>query len=121
MSSTLVELIRREAEKHYASEDPGHDWLHAERVCRMCVRICEKEGGDPQVLIAAALLHNVGMQHELKHGVDHSEKSVETAREILCRIGFPGEKISMVLEAIRVHRFRKGISHQHRVRNSSGC
>lgn len=104
----LVELIGREAEKHYP-DDPSHDWLHAERVCRICMKICEKEGGDPQVLIAAALLHDIGIRHELEQGVDHSEKGVEIAMEILSRIGFPREKISMVLEAIRVHRFRKGV------------
>jgi uncharacterized protein len=105
---TLAESIRKEAEKHY-SDDPSHDWLHAERVCRMCMRICGEEGGDPKVLIAAALLHDVGMKYELEQGVDHSEKSVEIAKEILSRIGFPSEKISMVLEAIREHRFRKGV------------
>lgn len=74
----------------------------------MCMRICEKEGGDPQVLVAAALLHDVGMRYELEQGIDHSEKSVEIAGGILSRIGFQSEKISMVLEAIREHRFRKG-------------
>jgi len=107
--SSLLELIRRKAEKHYALNDPGHDWLHAERVCRMCMRICEKEGGDPQVLAAAALLHDVGISYELEQGVDHAEKGVEIAGEILSRIGFPKEKMSMALEAIRVHRFRKGV------------
>ncbi|MCX8183931.1 MAG: HD domain-containing protein [Crenarchaeota archaeon] len=106
--NTLVEFIRKEAEKHY-SDDPSHDWLHAERVCQMCIRICEKEGGDQKVLVAAALLHDVGMRYELEQGIDHSEKSVEIAGEILSRIGFPSEKISLVLEAIRVHRFRKGV------------
>ncbi|MBO3798587.1 MAG: HD domain-containing protein [Thermoproteota archaeon] len=104
----LIETIRKEAEKHY-SDDPSHDWLHAERVCRMCMRICEKEGGDPKVLVAAALLHDVGVRYELEQGVDHSEKSVEIAEEILPRIGFPKDKISMVLEAISMHRFRKGV------------
>ncbi len=104
----LMKLIRREAEKYYSS-DPGHDWLHAERVYRMCMKIFEKEGGDPQVLLATALLHDAGVQHELEYGVDHSEKSVEIAGEILSRIGFPRGKVRMVLDAIRVHRFRKGI------------
>ncbi|MBO3754552.1 MAG: HD domain-containing protein [Candidatus Brockarchaeota archaeon] len=104
----LIESIRKEAEKHY-SDDPSHDWLHAERVCKMCMRICEKEGGDPKVLVAAALLHDVGMRYELEQGIEHSEKSVEIAGEILSRIGFPKDKISMVLEAISVHRFRKGV------------
>ncbi len=104
----LVESIRREAEKHY-SDDPSHDWLHAERVCKMCMRICEKEGGDPQVLVAAALLHDVGIRYELEQGIDHSEKGAEIAGEILSRIGFQSEKIGTVLEAIREHRFRKGV------------
>jgi len=104
----LVELIKSKAWRHYAS-DPGHDWLHAERVYRMCMKIMEKEGGDPEALTAAALLHDVGMRYELEQGIDHSEKSAEIAGEILSRIGFPSGKISIVLEAIRVHRFRKNV------------
>jgi len=89
---SLVELIKNKAWKHYSPE-PGHDWLHAERVYRMCMRIREKEGGDPEVLAAAALLHDVGVQQELEQDVDHSEESAKIAGEILCEIGFSSDKI----------------------------
>ncbi len=105
---SLVELIKNKAWKHYSPE-PGHDWLHAERVYRMCMRIREKEGGDPEVLAAAALLHDVGVQQELEQDVDHSEESAKIAGEILCEIGFSSDKIRRVQEAIRQHRFRNSI------------
>ncbi|MDW8034422.1 MAG: HD domain-containing protein [Nitrososphaerota archaeon] len=105
---SLVKLIRSRALKYYAL-DPGHDWLHAERVYRMCVRIMESEGGDPEVLTAAALLHDIGIKYELKNGIDHSEKSAEIAGKILHEIGFSKDKIIRVQEAIRQHRFRKGV------------
>jgi len=105
---SLVELIKNKAWKHYSSE-PGHDWLHAERVYRMCMKIGEKEGGDAEVLAAAALLHDVGVQHELEQDVDHSEESAKIAGEILCEIGFSSDKIKRVQEAIRQHRFRNSI------------
>ncbi|MGQ9479553.1 MAG: HD domain-containing protein [Thermoproteota archaeon] len=105
----LIEKIKAEALKHYCSDNSGHDWLHAERVYRMCMRIMKEEGGDAEVLTAAALLHDVGYRYELEEYLDHSEKSVEIAREVLGKIGFPGEKIERVLEAIRSHRFSKGL------------
>lgn len=106
---SIVETVKKEALKYYASDSSGHDWLHAERVCKICMKISEKEGGDQQVLAVAALLHDVGVQYEFNEGIDHSKKSVEIASEILNRIGFPPEKISMVLEAIGAHRFSRGI------------
>ncbi|MEM3713118.1 MAG: HD domain-containing protein [Thermoproteota archaeon] len=106
--NSLVELIRKKSLRYYTS-DPGHDWLHAERVYRMCMRIMEKEGGDPEVLTAAALLHDIGISYELEEGIDHSEKSAEIASKILYEIGFPGDKIIRVQEAIRQHRFRNSI------------
>lgn len=106
--NSLVELIKNKAWKNYSPE-PGHDWLHAERVYRMCMKIGEREGGDPEVLAAAALLHDVGVQNELEQNVDHSEESARIAGEILCEIGFSSDKIRRVQEAIRQHRFRNGV------------
>ncbi|MEM1557030.1 MAG: HD domain-containing protein [Thermoproteota archaeon] len=106
--NSLAELIKKKVLSYYTS-DPGHDWLHAERVYRMCMKIMEKEGGDPEVLTAAALLHDIGVSYELEKGMDHSEKSAEIAGEILYEIGFPRDKIIRVQEAIRQHRFRNGI------------
>ncbi|MBO3799781.1 MAG: HD domain-containing protein [Candidatus Brockarchaeota archaeon] len=105
---SLVELIRNKAWKHYSPE-PGHDWLHAERVYRMCMKIREREGGDPEVLAAAALLHDVGVQNELEQNVDHSEESAKIAGEILREIGFSSHKIKKVQEVIRQHRFKNSV------------
>ncbi|MEM1547409.1 MAG: HD domain-containing protein [Thermoproteota archaeon] len=106
--NSLVELIKNKAWKKYSPE-PGHDWLHAERVYRMCMKIREREGGDPEVLAAAALLHDVGVQNEFEQNVDHSEESARIAGEILCEIGFSSDKIRRVQEAIRQHRFRNSV------------
>ncbi|MBO3769987.1 MAG: HD domain-containing protein [Candidatus Brockarchaeota archaeon] len=106
--NSLVDLIREKALKYYNS-DPGHDWSHAERVYKMCMKIMNEEGGDPEVLTAAALLHDVGISYEFEEGIDHSEKSAEIAGKILYEIGFPRDKIVKVQEAIRQHRFKSGI------------
>lgn len=109
VNGETIEAIRSEAIKHYAWDSSAHDQLHAERVLRLSMRILEKEGGDPEILAAAALLHDIGMKYEIAEDFDHAEKSAELAEQILLKIGFPKEKIPEVVDIIRIHRFSRGI------------
>lgn len=88
----------------------GHDFAHILRVKKLCKAIGEKENVDMQVLIASALLHDLGRDHERKNPtIDHAEKSAEIAEKILCKVGFPSKKIPAVVYAIKTHRFSKGV------------
>lgn len=109
VNGETIEAIRSEAIKHYAWDSSVHDQLHAERVLRLSMRILEKEGGDSEILAAAALLHDIGMKYEIAEDFDHAEKSAELAEQILLKIGFPKEKIPEVVDIIRIHRFSRGI------------
>ena len=94
----------------YQGADPAHDFSHILRVYKNARIIGQEEGADMQVLLLAALLHDVGS--EKKHVTEHDEsdglgrKAVEAFLE---SIGLEEEAREKVLYAIDVHRFSKGI------------
>ncbi|MCX8189453.1 MAG: HD domain-containing protein [Nitrososphaeria archaeon] len=109
---TIINKIKIEVSKYYEDNFfSGHEYAHSLRVYNLCKILSEGERVDMLVLEAAALLHDIGREHERKDPkVDHAEKSAELAQKILDKVGFPKEKVSEVLYAIRVHRFSKGIT-----------
>jgi uncharacterized protein len=56
---------------------------HVERVESLCMHIGEKEGGNPDVLRLASLLHDVGVVREHKEGGDHALHGAEIAGSFL--------------------------------------
>ncbi len=60
------------------------------------------------VVIAAALLHDVGRPLERPTGQHHAVLSARLAAAVLESVGFPVEKISRVLEAIEGHSYSGG-------------
>jgi len=109
---SILAKIESEA-KRYMNEHcfSGHDFSHVLRVQKLCRVIGKEENADMLILLASALLHDLGRDEERKNpGIDHAEKSAEVAKEILHKIEFPCEKIPAVLYAIRVHRFSKGVT-----------
>ena len=65
---------------------------------------------DPDLLRAAALLHDVARPMEDEGFVDdHAKEGVKIAREILKRVGFPESKIGKVAYYIEVRRFRSRV------------
>ncbi len=77
-----------------------HKRDHIERVWITSRKICEKLGGDLEVMAAAVMLHDLGRHQGLEI---HGEKSAELAKPILEKHNFPKEKIPKVLEAIAQH------------------
>jgi len=99
---------KRFMEEHHFT---GHDFAHVLRVQKLCKAIGGEENADMLVLLASALLHDLGRDHERKNpAIDHAKKSAEIAKEILCKVGFPEEKIPPTVYAITVHRFSKGVT-----------
>lgn len=52
----VEEAVRLEMER----ADKAHDWHHIDRVRTMALRIADEEGGDPELIELAALVHDVG-------------------------------------------------------------
>jgi len=88
----------------------GHGWLHIERVSRLAVKIALDEGGDLDILLLAALLHDIAILKEIYEGIDHAEEGAKISRSILKDLGIPDDMIEKVIYAIKVHRFGVNIT-----------
>jgi len=102
--------LLEEAKPLYGGKDPAHDFSHALRVCQNAKVIGEEEGADMQVVILAALLHDVGSGLKLQNRSAESEaRRLATVEEFLNRKDLPEEVREKVLHAVEVHSFSKGI------------
>lgn len=107
---TISETTLEEIKSMYESADPAHDFSHILRVYKSAQKIGKEECADMQVLLLAALLHDVGAESKL------SEKSAESdalrlriAEEFLKKKSLPEDLRNKVLYAIDVHRFSRSI------------
>ena len=86
---------------------------HAMKVLDYAQRLLVEEGGDPLVVTAAAILHDIGiLEAERKHnsaaGAYQEMEGPPIAREILQRLGVQGERTDRICEIIANHHSAKG-------------
>lgn len=87
---------------------PGWGWRHSERDYLLSMAVAEAEGltVDPEVMFAAAFLHDWGgIEPFARPGVDHASRSVELAEPFLRDAGFPMDKFPAVRAAILGHMY----------------
>jgi len=85
--------------------DAAHDFDHVLRVVTMAEQLARAEGADIEIVRAAALLHDIGLD-EGRAG--HETSAANRAREILREHGYAEPFIAAVAHAIESHRFRSG-------------
>ena len=85
--------------------DSAHDFDHVLRVVAMADRIAQAEGADRDVVRAAALLHDIGLD-EGRAG--HETSAANRAKDILTAQGYAESFCQAVAHAIESHRFRSG-------------
>ena len=106
MNSKLVGAIEKFAYNAIRVGKRGaHSYEHTLRVRQLCLLIGDKEGGDAEVLEAAALLHDIGRPEEEITGESHAKVGANMAVAFLATTSFPNEKLPQVASAIRTHRF----------------
>lgn len=88
----------------YPADDPVHGLSHVLRVYRLCERIGEEEKANLRILRAAALLHDVEGDVDLRK--DHHLAAAQFAGKILRQEGWEEADIEEVMHCIRAHRFR---------------
>lgn len=78
----------------------NYRWEHVTAVVTLANRLAKLTGADPEIVEAAAWLHDVC---KWTHGEDHPAAGAAFARAFLPQTDFPPEKINAVAEAIAVH------------------
>ncbi|MDX1640206.1 MAG: HD domain-containing protein [Balneolaceae bacterium] len=110
-----MQILEKECRKFIKAEfsengDSAHDLQHILRVVKNAKLILEKEEADPEVVIAAAWLHDcviVPKNHPDRKRA--SALAAEKAAEFLGQSDFSHEKIDAVKHAIESHSFSAGI------------
>lgn len=97
---------------HFVDDDRRIE--HALEVTKWAERISEAEGGDPEVVLAVGLLHDVGIKEaEEKHGHNTGKMQEEygppIVRRILEEIGLPEEKIAEACAIVGAHHTPAGV------------
>ena len=89
--------------------DPSHDGNHALQVLKNVQTIAEKEGGDLDILIPAALLHDAVIYAKNDPRSDNApQESAELTKTVLESLeGYPAEKIPAVMSVIAGCSFHK--------------
>lgn len=108
LDSPWRRTVYEQAHGHFLH--PSWGWRHSERNYVLGMALARAEGltVDPDVLFAAAFLHDWGgIEPFASPGVDHAVRSVELAEPFLTEAGFPMEKFSAVRAAILGHMYDK--------------
>ncbi len=88
--------------------DPAHDFQHIMRVYRNAEFIGRREGADMEILLAAALLHDLVVYPKGSSKTSKSaDDSADLAEKILREYGWPKDKIERASYCIRTHSYSK--------------
>jgi len=102
----LKEMVQRDL--FYAA----HDLEHVIRVYQNCLYLAsEEKEAEPDILVPAALLHDIARRQEDEDPtgeIDHAVLGAEMAGEILIDLDYESSKIEEIKKCIRSHRFRSG-------------
>ncbi len=82
------------------AEEPVASTDHIERMTSWCQKLGPEAGADMEVLVAGALLHDVGVVIDRKR---HFAVGRNRATEILKKVGFPEDKIDAALHVLEAH------------------
>lgn len=102
-SQAWTRRLEEEVRRRLVGESSGHDPAHAFRVRDLAVRIAAAIKADPEVVEAAALLHDVGHSGGR---ADHAHRGASLAAEILSPCGFPAERLPAVIACIAHHHWQ---------------
>lgn len=100
-------LTKSQARQLYLTGDAAHDFDHIVRVAHLALQIAQAEGADEEVVLLAALLHDVPpAQHDATARAGHHLAAAGFARQYLTQRGMAAKRIDNVVHCIAAHRFR---------------
>ncbi len=93
-----------------SAEDPAHDVLHFKRVVEMAKRLCQEEGGKPEVVVPAAWLHDfIVIPKSDPRRIQASRLSADAAIRFLQDLNYPSIYFDEISHAIAAHSFSANI------------
>ncbi|WP_339493598.1 HD domain-containing protein [Pseudomonas sp. RA_105y_Pfl2_P56] len=93
------------------SDDGAHDLAHLQRVWHNVRTLQAEEGGDLEIMLAAALLHDcVAIEKNSPQRSQASRLAAEKASTVLAELNWPSAKIAAVAHAIEAHSFSANIA-----------
>lgn len=99
----LIDRLKEVVEAKFRGESADHDWYHIERVLKLAEFIQSKEGGDLELIQAAALLHDIS-DHKLNGGIKNDCGRV--SRELLTTLDADPELIDKVCDIVDLVSFK---------------
>jgi uncharacterized protein len=104
----MLERIKRRVKKALEGRDPAHDFQHIMRVYKNAELIGRREGADMEVLLPAALLHDLIVYPKGSAKTTKSaDDSADLAEKWLQSYGYPQDKIDKICYCIRTHSYSK--------------
>lgn len=106
----MLEKLKKRVARMLEGRDPGHDFEHIMRVYRNAEFIGSREGADMEILLAAALLHDIVVYPKgSSKSAKSADDSADLAEKILRTYGWPKERINRASYCIRTHSYSKHI------------
>lgn len=105
-------LVAQQYLQKLAGRDEWCDWLyinHVIWVSKKTAELCTKYGGDPEVAVASALLHDIAdsVMHRSESG--HEIESISIARRILVESAYDDDEIEIIVgDILPKHSCRDG-------------
>jgi uncharacterized protein len=96
--------LRTQMEERLRDNESSHDIYHHDRVANLGQHIQKAEGGEPWVIVASGLVHDIHRAMEKPGGgIVNPRDSLPTIREMLEEITFPPDLIPRVLRCVEHH------------------
>lgn len=111
---SLEKFLFEKAEKNIDNHDPSHDIQHCMRVLRNCEKIAAKEWWDMEILLPAALFHDIinYPKDDPRAQYASNESSVWTMKLLEKIQTYPTSKIQKVWYAIAYCSYSKDLPHE---------
>ena len=113
MNEKLKQELINIARSKISDDDPSHDFYHALRVMKNAEFIAKKENADLDIVIPAALFHDVvNYPKNDPRAKTATDKSALVAEEVLNKLNYSKDKIEKVKHCISTCSFSKGFKHE---------
>lgn len=104
----MLDKIQRRVKNVLRCRDPAHDFQHIIRVYKNAELIGRREGGDMDILLPAALLHDLVVYPKGSAKTSKSaDDSADMAERWLRGYGYPQAEIDKICYCIRTHSYSK--------------